>query len=61
MDGEISNPGLDDANDDSFAEPILPNTPEFVHKVNQRLTEVSKHHRMEVEGDGVGVGGGEYE
>jgi hypothetical protein len=60
-DGEISNLGLGYVNDDSFADPILPNTPEFVHKVNLLLTKVSKHRRVEVEGDGVGVGGGEYE
>ena len=60
-DGEVSNLGLDEVGDDSFADPILPNTPEFVRKVNLLLTKASEHHREEVEGDGVGVRGREHE
>jgi hypothetical protein len=60
-DGEVSNLGLDEVGDDSFADPILPNTPEFVRKVNLLLTKASEHHREEVEGDGVRVRGREHE
>jgi hypothetical protein len=60
-DGEISNLGLGDVNEDSFADPVLPNTPEFVRKVNLLLTKDSEHHREEVEGDRGRVGGRENE
>ena len=53
-DGEISNLGLDNVEDDS----ILfenPETPEFVRKDNPLFVKGSEHHTDEVEGDGVGA------
>ncbi|KIM98606.1 hypothetical protein OIDMADRAFT_56956 [Oidiodendron maius Zn] len=62
-DGEVSNLGLDEVGDDSLplADPILPETPEFVRKDNLLFTKASEHHREEMEGDRVGVGSREHE
>jgi hypothetical protein len=53
-DEEISNLGLDEVEDESliFADPGLPNSPQFLRKDNLLPIEGSKHHTEEAEGDG---------
>jgi hypothetical protein len=59
-DREISNLGLGEVEDDSLplADPILPDTPEFLRKDNLLFTKCSEHHIEEAEGDGVRAGDG---
>jgi hypothetical protein len=53
-DEEISNPGLDEVEDESliFADPVLPDSPQFLRKDNLLPIEGSKYHMEEVEEDG---------
>jgi hypothetical protein len=55
---EMCNPGLGEVKDESliFADPDLPDPPQFLRKDNVLPIEDSKHHTEEAEGDGAGDG-----
>jgi hypothetical protein len=55
-DNEISNPGLEEAKDDSFvlSDPVLEDSPPFTRTGSLLPTEGYKHHTKAATGDGVG-------
>jgi hypothetical protein len=55
-DDEISNPGLDEAEDDSFilSDPLPQDSLPFLHRASRLPVEGSKHYTEAAIGDGLG-------